>query len=283
MTPSQAQPDAEDPLPVFVVSGGEGASGAQVVRTALAQFQAAAVPVVIISRVRTPAQVDQAVERAAASRGTLVHTLVDAELRRYLAARARQRHVVAIDLMGRLLNRLSGLLGQEPAGRPGLYRQLHEEYLERVDALEFAVAHDDGRRSEELGRADAVLVGVSRVGKTPLCMYLALQGWKAANVPLVAGVPPPAELDQADPRRVVGLMISADQLAYHRRLRGPHLPAPEGSAYTDPEQLREELAMARRLYQEKGYPVVWTTNKPVEESAEEVIAVVLGRLGERPA
>jgi len=257
---------------VFIVSGGEGTSGEQLVRTAMVQFHEADVEVIVIPRVRRKRQVNEAVERAAAAGGTIVHTLVDAYLRHTLIRQARARNVVAIDLMGRLLTRLSSVLKSRPIGKPGLYRQLHEENFERVEAMEFNVNHDDGRNTRELYLADIVLIGVSRVGKTPISMYLALLGWKVANVPLVPGLSPPEELFAIDRRRVVGLTISAEQLMIHRRLRTRRLQVKEQIPYTRATELRAEREMARQFCLGHGFALIDVTNKPVEESADEIIA-----------
>jgi regulator of PEP synthase PpsR (kinase-PPPase family) len=269
--------------PIFIVSGGVGASGEQLVRTALAQFKGVGVPVVIVPHVREAAQVEKAVERAAESGGAIVHTLVDEEMRQTLVRLARERNVEAIDAIGRLLSHLSAMLEQEPMGQPGLYRQLRQAYFDRVEAIEFTMAHDDGKNTQGWSEAEIVLVGVSRVGKTPLSMYLAVRGWKVANVPLVADVPPPPKLFELDKRRVVGLTIEPGQLIDHRQQRQRNLGVSgSGSAYVDPTRLYEEVETARKLYRRSGFAVVNITDKPIEESADEVIALVTRRLKSQP-
>lgn len=263
---------------VFIVSGGVGASAEQTVRTALVQFEGAEVQVVIVPNVRELPEIEAVVDQAAKSRGIIVHTLVDVDMRQALNRLARKRNVAAIDLMGRLLSQLTALLGQEPLGQPGLYRQLRQDYFDRVEAIEFTVANDDGRNSRDWSQAEIVLVGVSRVGKTPLSMYLSVQGWRVANVPLVPGVPPPPELYNLDRRRVVALTIDPGQLVAHRERRQRRLGVSGGTAYTDPTEIFEELETMRKLYQRSGFAIVDITDKPIEESADEVIAQVTRRL-----
>ncbi len=263
--------------PIYIISGGRGASGEQVVRTALAQFQDASVPVTIVPHIYEVAQLTDAVVQAATTGGIIVHTLVDAELRQALIRLARQHNVEAIDLMGHLLSRLSAILGQTPLGQPGLYRQLREAYFERVEAIEFAVAHDDGRNPHELHLAEIVLVGVSRTGKTPLSMYLSVQGWKVANVPLISSIEPPNELFQIDPGRVVGLTIEPGQLVAHRRWRQRHLGIQQDMAYATPTDIAEEVAAARAVCQRGGFAMLNVTDRPIEESAQEVIALITRR------
>jgi [pyruvate, water dikinase]-phosphate phosphotransferase / [pyruvate, water dikinase] kinase len=259
--------------PVFVVSGAMGASGEQLVRTALAQFHRA-VPVVLAPHVRTEAELAEVVENAAATRGTVVYTLVNRRLRGALAELAQTRGVPAFDLMGPLLERLVETTGEEPAEQPGLYRQQREAYFERIAAIEFSVAHDDGQRISELPLAEIVLVGVSRSGKTPLSMYLAVMGWKVANVPLMREIPPPAILLEIDPRRVVGLTVEPGQLIAYRKWRQAHLGAGGESRYTDGTAIFEEVLEARRFCQRRGFAIVDATDKPIESCAEEVISRV---------
>jgi regulator of PEP synthase PpsR (kinase-PPPase family) len=272
------EPGATGPLSIYIVSGGTGASGEQLVHTVLAQFPESKVPVITVAHVRQMEQVEDVVTRAAATGGTIVHTLVDAHLRSALIHLAQERNVAAIDLMGDLLSRLTAVLGREPVGHPGLYRQLRQDYFERVATIEFAMAHDDGKNPHDWPLAEIVLVGVSRVGKTPLSMYLSVLGWKVANVPLVMELSPPPELFQLDRRRVIGLSIEPGQLLFHRQQRQRHLGAPGPSAYTDPATIYEEMEAARQVFQRGGFSVIDVTDKPIETSADEIIELITQRL-----
>lgn len=264
--------------PIFIVSGGMGVSGGQLVRTALAQFQDIEVPVIVVPHVRQEEELEPVVEQVAASGGILVHTLVDESLRHALIDLAQTRGVTAIDLIGPLLLQVTGIVGREPLGRPGLYRLLHEDYFNRIEAIEFTVEHDDGRKPYALHQAEIVLAGVSRVGKTPISMYLAVQGWKAANVPLIPGVTPPKELFEIDHRRVVGLTVEPGQLVHYRRRRQRGLGLSGQTAYADPEGLYEEVEYARRIFQQGRFAVVDITDRPIEECANEIVAQVNRRL-----
>ena len=263
--------------PIYIVSGGIGASAEQLVRTALAQFPESLVPVITVGHVRHLEQIEHTVTQAATAGGTIVHTLVESPLRGALVQLAQQQGVAAIDLMGPLLSRLTETLGQDPIGHPGLYRQLHQLYFERVTAIEFSLAHDDGQRSEDWPLAQIVLAGVSRVGKTPLSVYLSVLGWKVANAPLVLGVTPPSDLLQLDRQRVIGLTIEPGQLLVHRQRRQRRLGAPGPSAYTNPDAVLEELEAAREMFRRGGFSVIDVTDKPIETSTEEIIELITRR------
>ncbi len=268
--------------PIFVVSGGRGASGEQLLQTALAQFNNREVPIEIIGEVTTEEQVQAAVERAERVGGSIVHTLVDADLRQKMIVLARERNVTAIDLIGAVMLHLTNLLSQEPIGRPGLYRQIRETYFKRIEAIEFTVDHDDGRKPHDLHRAEIVVVGVSRVGKTPLSIYLGTRGWKVANVPLVIELDPPEQLFQIDPRRVVGLTIDPQHLQSFRDQRQQKLGLRSPSSYTDLAALYDEVKYAERVCQRGGFPLVDITERSIEENADEVIAHVTRRLKHPP-
>jgi regulator of PEP synthase PpsR (kinase-PPPase family) len=263
--------------PVYVVSGGTGASGEQMVRTALAQFQGTEAPVVIVAHVRRVTQLQDVVAQARSTGGIVVHTLVDTKLRSALIELIRDNNLQSIDLVGPLLLGLTRTLGQKPRGKPGLYRHLREDYFTRIEAIEFTVDHDDGHKPQELHRAQIVLAGVSRVGKTPLSMYLSTRGWKVANVPLIREVPPPQELFEVEPFRVVGLTIQRDQLAVYRRRRQQRIALLDKTSYADMDSIEGELKFARRVFEQGHFAVVDITDKPIEESAEEVIAHVTRR------
>jgi regulator of PEP synthase PpsR (kinase-PPPase family) len=268
------------PPPIYIVSGGVGASGEQLVQTALAQFPDHRVLVIVVGNVRQVEQIESVVARAKDSGGTIVHTLVDASLRSHLVGRAQAAGVQTIDLMGPLLRRMAEVLGREPLGHPGLYRQLHRDYFDRVAAIEFTMAHDDGKKSEGWRSAEIVLVGVSRTGKTPLSLYLSVLGWKVANAPLIPNLPPLPELFQLDPRRVVGLTIEAGQLLLHRQQRQMRLGAPGPSAYVDPNGIYEEIQNAKRVFRRGGFSVIDVTDKPIETCADEVIRLIQRQVGD---
>ncbi len=179
------------------------------------------------------------------------------------------------------MQQLSTRLQAQPIGQPGLYRKLYDQYFKRVDAIEFTIAHDDGQRRADLGQADIVLMGVSRLGKTPLSVYLAMQGWKVANVPFVPGVELPAELWTVDRRRIVGLTIEPPQLAVHRRWREKRLGV-DAEDYVDQKQIAGELREANRFFSNHDIPVVDVTDKPIETSGAEIEAVVTRSMRSTP-
>lgn len=265
---------AHNPISIYIISGGAGASGEQLVHTVLAQFPENNVLVITVAHVRRPEQIETIIPRVVAGNGIIVHTMIDIHLRARLQQLAEAHNIVSIDLMGDLMTYLANELGLEPVEKPGLYRQLHQDYFERVSAIDFTMAHDDGKNPKGWPQAEIVLTGVSRVGKTPLSMYLAVLGWKVANVPLVMDIEPPAELYNLNAGRVIGLTIDPAKLFTHRQQRQKRLGTVGASAYADPVKLFEEVDAAAKIFKRGGFSVIDVTDKPIETSADDVIKLI---------
>ena len=268
---------------VHVVSDATGATAHQVVQAALVQFDTN-LEIRVHPNVNDPARIRDIVAEVAAQGGFIVHTLVVPTLRELVLAEGRSHGVHTIDLMGPLVTRLSLLFNTPPKARPGLAQQLTESYYRRIEAVEFAVRHDDGRNPADLPRADIVLTGVSRTSKTPASMYLSYQGWRVANVPIILEVEPPRQLFEVDPRKVVALTIRPERLAAHRaarmKARGLDL-GNQSLSYIDVDHIRQELAYSQEIIRRApAWPVIDVTAKSVEETASEVVSIIHRRAGQ---
>jgi regulator of PEP synthase PpsR (kinase-PPPase family) len=242
-----------------------------VVQAALTQFEGVPVDIKRYGSVRTASQVRDILDEAQQNHGIIVHTLVAPELRNLVLTGGRRRGIATIDLMGPLLARLTALLSTVPLSEPGLFHPFDEAYLSRVEAIRFTVNHDDGRNTHELAQAHIVLVGVSRTAKTPTSMYLATQGWRVANVPLILEIEPPAELFALPKRRVVMLMVQPERLAALREIRVEHMGVGR-QGYADLDHVREEVTYAYRILDRRpDWPIVDMTFKSIEEAAAEIV------------
>jgi regulator of PEP synthase PpsR (kinase-PPPase family) len=256
---------------IFIISGSVGASAEQVVHTLLAQFPDDAVQVTTVGNVRQPEQIAEIMLKAQKLAALVVFTLIDPQLHDYLVDEARCLQVKIIDLMGPLMEWVTQATDIAPRCEPGLYRQLHREYFDRVSAIDFSMAHDDGKNPEGWPQAEAMLVGVSRVGKTPISLYLAVLGWKAANYPLVPQISVPESLFSIDPQRVFGLTVEPGRLLQYRLRRQRQLGAPGPSAYVDPQAVYEEVEEAVKLFRRGRFTIIDMTDKTIELGADEII------------
>lgn len=221
--------------------------------------------------VRSPRQLERALAEIEEAPGVVMHTIVDDTLRTALEEGCRRLDMPCIAALDPLVSALSRYLGAALTRRVGAQHALDTDYFNRMDALNYAIGHDDGQGGEELDQADVVLVGVSRTSKTPTCIYLAHRGIRAANFPLVPGRPVPEALTRLSSALVVGLTVSPDRLIQIRRNRLLSLKESRDTAYTDIEAVREEVVQARRLYERQGWPVIDVTRRSVEETAAAVL------------
>lgn len=261
---------------VLIVSDSTGATAEHVFQAALAQFLS--VPEVEIERrpqIRTPEQIAHVVDEAFQSGALIVHTLAPTPLRREIYFLATEKGVPAVDLLGNVLSDLSSYLGATPQGVPGGIHQYDDAYYKRVDALTFAVKHDDGLGVGDFGNADIVLVGVSRTSKTPLSIYLAVRGYLVANVPMVLGIPPPQELFEIPQKKIVALRMDPGRLIQLREKRLKDFRREHREAYTDPSTVRREVDYAESVFRKGSWPVVDVTEKALEEVAVEVLSLAI--------
>lgn len=264
---------------VFVVSDATGETAEKVVLAALSQFEPSNVILTRHQDIRTEPQVTTLIKEAAERDALIVYTIISPKLRTLLQRRAARQQVLAVDLMGALLTQLETHLNHTPLSQPGLLHRIDEDYFRRIDAVDFTVKHDDGQNTQTLHEADIVLVGISRTTKTPLSIYLAREGWKVANVPLVYGIAPPEELFEVDQRRIVGLTIDPQRLAQIRKARIRHLSVRTGMAleYADMEYVMKETASCKELFaQHPEWIVLDVTGRAVEELANDIVGRVIG-------
>jgi len=257
-------------MAVFVLSDGTGDTGSAAVRAAMIQFRERW-RLRVFRDARTVSEVRRVLEEAEQADALVVFSLVEGEIVEFLLHEAEQRGVTVVDLLGPLIMKVAQRLHVEPRHQPGLLHGFSDDYFQRVEAVEFAVRHDDGANLSTLHEADIVLTGVSRTSKTPLSMYLAQRGYKAGNVPLVPGLDAPKELLELNPRRVFGLTVDPGTLLSVRTARLRSMRAPSSTTYTDPDEVMLELEKARKLCRTKGWRVIDVSGRAVEENASRVI------------
>lgn len=258
---------------VFFVSDGTGITAEMLGHSLLTQFEGIEFAQVVVPFVDTPEKVEaclRRIEEARASseaRPIVFCTLVDDAVRGAL----RQADALVLDFFEGFISPLEAEFSIPSSHAVGRSHGVahSKEYQHRIEAVNFALAHDDGLGSRELSRADVILVGVSRSGKTPTCLYMALHyGVKAANYPLT-----PEDLDEMrlpvflrrHRHKLVGLSIDPERLAQIRETRKP------GSVYASPRQCRRETAAAESLLRMEGVPMFETTHASIEEISSRVL------------
>jgi regulator of PEP synthase PpsR (kinase-PPPase family) len=228
--------------------------------------------------IRSPRQLERILREVEAAPGVIVHTIVDREMRTELEEGCRRLESPCMAALDPMTAAFGRYLGASLTTRIGVQHALDNDYFNRIEALNYAIGHDDGQGGQDLQSADVVLVGVSRTSKTPTCIYLAHRGVRAANVPLVPGSPLPEKLFGLERTLIVGLLVSPDRLIQIRRNRLLSLNADRESSYVDVDAVREETVRARRLFEKQGWPVIDVTRRSVEETAASVINLLANRV-----
>jgi len=267
-------------LHLHLLSDSTGETLEMVAKAALAQFDDAEVIRHFWPMVRSQQHLDRIVEELANNPGLVLYTLVNVETRHRLEERCRALGLPHIPPLDTVTSALADRLGQAAKGRPGRQHMMDEAYFARVDAIHFTIAHDDGANWDNWEEADIVLAGVSRTSKTPTSIYLANRGYKVANIPLVIESPPPPALFSLQHPLVVGLTTAPRRLIEIRRNRLLSLNETAETAYVDQDQVEREVAFARRIFSDNGWPVIDVTRRSIEETAAAVMKLLDERAGE---
>ena len=268
---------SEAPVEVHVISDATGETATRVVQAVERQFPDLSVEVVRHPRVASVEDVQLAASRARGRRAVLVYTLVDPGYRAAMRSACKRYRLHYCDLLRSPIESVARVSGLKAKMEPGALPVLDATYFRRVEAMEFAVQADDGVGPNRLLRADVVLVGVSRTSKTPLSIYLGYLGYKAANVPIVKGIEPPAQLWQVERARVIGLTLEAERLAEIRQRRAAVMGGAQRD-YASLSEIYDELEYADDVHRQLGCPVIEVSELAIEETAHRIARIVERRV-----
>jgi regulator of PEP synthase PpsR (kinase-PPPase family) len=258
---------------IYFVSDGTGITAQTLGHSLLTQFEGVEFNQVTLPFVNNAARAEECLARISADarsgngRPIVFATLVNSEVREVL----RKADALFLDFFETFIDPLEAGLGVKSTHTIGRSHSATDRtaYQRRMEAVNFAMVHDDGASSREFDLADVILIGVSRSGKTPTCLYLALQfGVKAANYPLVAEdlertqLPGPV---RGHATRIYGLTIAPERLREIRNQRRPN------SRYADLDNCRFEVEKAEELMRREGIRWINSTSKSVEEIAATIL------------
>ncbi len=263
-------------IKIIIISDGTGETASAITRATMTQFPDKEVFFTRYKNVRSREQLDTIFTEAAIHHDLVIYTIVKAQLRNYIGELSRTKHVRTLDLLGPALTIFSNYFDQEPSAEPGLLHKVNDDYFNRVAAMEFTLNHDDGRNLENLHLADVILLGISRTSKTPLSLYLSLNGLKTINVPMIMGTPMPKDLMKIDQRKIFALTIASEKLLEIRRNRLSRLGAEAHTGdYADQQKIIAELEWANAIFKEnKRWPVFDVTDKAIEETAADILKLI---------
>ena len=259
---------------VWVASDGTGRTALQAIKAALYQFGDIQIDLRVVGDLTTEDKVTDLVKRVKDESGMIVHTIVSETRRRLLHRLAAENSILSVDLFGPLIAAMEKFFRKVPLESPGLSYNLNRDYYRMVDAVDFTLKHDDGKSPSNIEEADIILVGPSRVGKTPLAVYLAYTGWKVANIPVIPQTPQtplPETVDKVG-AKVFCLVIGPEMLKKRRVDRIRRLGDPKVDGYTELSSIIHELSYCRQLAEEgKKWPVIDVSNRTVEDVAKQIV------------
>jgi regulator of PEP synthase PpsR (kinase-PPPase family) len=262
---------------LHLVSDSTGETVSSMARAVLVQLEGVEAEEHIWSLVRTPKQMERVIEGISKHPGPVLYTVVNDALQEQLRMACLEMAIPCIPVLLRTIRELSAYWGVRTNSRVGRQHELDEDYFERVEAVNFALAHDDGQTHWNLEEADVVLVGCSRTSKSPTCFYLAHRGFYAANIPFVPGVPLPEGVFTAKKPLIVGLIINPENLVQIRKNRLLSLNESKETSYVEEETVRLEVTESRKLYRKMGWPVIDVSRRSVEETAAAIIQLIQDR------
>lgn len=259
------------PYNLHLVSDSSGETVTNIARACLVQYENVQVTEHFWWLVRTPGQMNRVIEGIRSAPGLVIFTLLDGKIRSLLEQACRDLKVSYVSALDPVMGALSQFFERRAGAEIGRQHALDDEYFHRIDAMHFAVAHDDGQSMGSMLDADVILIGVSRTSKTPTCMYLANRGLKAGNIPLVPNVRLSPEVVAATKPLIVGLTREPKSLSDIRQSRLRIMNEDRSEGYADLETVREEIAESRRLFAKHGWPVIDVTRRSIEETAATII------------
>lgn len=255
---------------VHMVSDSTGETLMEVMRASVAQFQNVRPIEHLFALVRSPSQLERALNHIKAYPGIVMFTLVNPDLRRQLEDICAQEGIPAIAVLDPIQATMSSYLGAPIQGKAGAQRVLDADYYSRIEAMNYSMAHDDGQ-GDDLASADIILLGISRTSKTPTSIYLGHRGIRTANIPLVPSATLPDILYRLKKPLIVGLTASPERIIQIRRNRLLNLKEDRSTDYVDEEAVKEEVIHAKRLFARYGWPSIDVTRRSIEETAAKVL------------
>jgi len=263
---------------VHLVSDSTGETLMTASRAAVARYADVEAIEHVYPLVRSDRQLDRVLSEIEDAPGIVMFTLVDAEIMTRLQHTCAEQGLPCIDVLDPLVAVFQSYLNVQQASRAGAQHELDAGYFRRIEALNFAMRHDDGALPDDIDEADVVLVGVSRTSKTPTSIYLANRGVRATNVPIVPDIPPHPSLFVAKRALIVGLTASPERIVALRENRLLTLQAEQrASSYVDRQLVAKEVAFARKLCAENGWPLIDVTRRSIEETAAAISALLTDR------
>jgi len=224
--------------------------------------------------IRTEQQIDKIIKECSELENAIIlYTIVETKLAKYISNISQKNNIPCFGILGNLILNFSKLLNQKAIHKPSAQHVLDDEYYRRIEAIQFTMYHDDGKKLDDIAKADIVLLGVSRTNKTPTSIYLANRGYKTINIPLVLDQKIPDDLKSNNKTCVIGLVADPERLADIRRNRVAIMKDNNIKEYTNLNAIKEEVTKSKQLFNKYKWPIIDVTRRSVEETAASILKI----------
>ena len=225
--------------------------------------------------VRTEQQVDKIIKECKELENSIIlYTIVETKLAKYISNQTNKNNVPCFGILGNLILSFSKLLNQKAIHKPSAQHIMDDDYYKRIEAIQFTMSHDDGKKVDDINDADVILLGVSRTSKTPTSIYLANRGFKTINIPLVLDQKIPNGLVSNKKACIIGLVADPERLADIRRNRVAIMRDHHIKEYTDLDFIKKEVNDSKLLFKKNNWPIIDVTRKSVEETAASILKII---------
>ena len=260
---------------IYQISDSTGETLDRIFLAIKAQFSNFKCKTIHFSFTRTENQINKIISKCKSEQNVIIlYTIVDNNLVQYLESECKKNSIPCFEVLGNLILSFSKLLEQKASRKPSGQHILDEEYYKRIEAVQFTISHDDGKKISDLDNSDVILVGISRTSKTPTSIYLANRGYKVANIPIVPNKEIPFQVIESSKKTcVIGLVCDTTRLLDVRRNRIQSMHEDRPGNYTNEKEIFNELENSKKLFKKYNWPIIDVTRKSVEETAASVIKI----------
>ena len=264
-----------DKYQVFLISDSTGETLDRIFSSIQSQFSSFEYAKKEFVFIRTEQQIEKIIKESKNTTNFIIlYTIVDVDLSKFLSNMCEKNQIPCFNVLGNLITSFSKILNQKAAHKPSAQHVLDKDYYRRIEAIQFTMSHDDGKKNEDIPKSDIVLLGVSRTSKTPTSIYLANRGYKTLNIPLVLEQNIPSLLEEPNTNLcVVGLFADAERLAEVRKTRVNVNTTIDLKTYTDVEKIRTEVETSKKMFKKFNWPSIDVTRRSVEETAASIIKI----------
>ena len=261
---------------LHIVSDATGLLARHAINNVLTQFPSLDVKQVYHTFIESEEEIANVVTALRRKKTLVLYGLIDPKHKTMIHHACRQRNIPSYDLIGSLVQFIADHTGTAPVNKLSRLHETNAGYFQRIAAMEFTAQHDDGMRLDSLGQADIIIVGLSRVSKSPTATFLSSMGYKVANVSITQETGFPPELKKMQ-KRVIAFTVAPKILQETRARRFRRIQEKihefgiEDLPYYDLRPIVREVVYAEREYRKRNYPMIDIVGKTVEELSAMVL------------